>query len=186
MSFKSVNKILDVEQIKKKCQENPFIHLLNCWEETLGSAIANHAQPVSIQRNVLWVATSSSAWSQNLTLKRRHILSKLNKVLSYELSDIRFSTSGWQYKNNFKQSKEDLSLKEHPSYVEGSPKDFHNGKILSFTELRKEPKDTFSRWEKQVKARSQNLPLCKTCKCPTPIGEIKRWGCCALCAVKKL
>jgi predicted nucleic acid-binding Zn ribbon protein len=36
-----------------------------------------------------------------------------------------------------------------------------------------------------MRSRSQHLPLCPTCHCPTPEGELMRWSACALCAAKR-
>ncbi|WP_254567846.1 DUF721 domain-containing protein [Oscillatoria sp. HE19RPO] len=44
---------------------------------------------------------------------------------------------------------------------------------------------TFQRWAQGVQARSQGLPLCPHCGCPTPPGELDRWSVCALCAAKQ-
>ncbi|MEM7554267.1 MAG: DciA family protein [Cyanobacteria bacterium P01_A01_bin.84] len=181
MPFKSVNDILDIVQIYKKCQETPFLRLFSCWEEIVGSAIATHTQPLSIQRNVLWVATSSSVWSQNLTFKRRDLLNKLNKFLTLDLDDIRFSTSGWQHEKNSSQDTKKLLLSQHPSYIASFQKD--DPKVANFT---KDPKITFASWANTIRMRSRNLPLCDRCQSPTPDGEIQRWGCCRICAAKQM
>ena len=160
MPFKSVNDILDVAEIRRKCQENPFLHLFMCWEETVGTAIANHTQPLSIQRNILWVATSSSAWSQNLTFKRRHLLNKLNKLLIDDLTDIKFSTSGWKSKKNSHQDTNKLSLSQHPSYID-FPKQDSLKNNLSLNPslgniLPNKPRIIFAEWEKTINPQSKN------------------------------
>jgi predicted nucleic acid-binding Zn ribbon protein len=42
----------------------------------------------------------------------------------------------------------------------------------------------FQKWADQIRWRSQGLPLCPQCRCPTPMGELQHWSVCALCAVK--
>ncbi|MFM7370626.1 MAG: DciA family protein, partial [Sphaerospermopsis kisseleviana] len=67
MSLKSVNDILGILQLEAQWQEQPFSRLLKCWQEVVGVKVAAQTRPLSIQRDVLWVATSSAAWAQNLT-----------------------------------------------------------------------------------------------------------------------
>ncbi len=132
MSLESVNGILKLLEIEAKLQEQPFQRLLKVWTSTVGSTIATHTQPVSIQRNVLWVATSSAAWAQNLTFERQRLLSKLNALLPTPLVDIRFSTAGWQRLQNQSQQHNQPqaypSTQEHPSYLGEMPK--NHGKFL--------------------------------------------------------
>ena len=96
MSLKSVNDILIILEQQAKWQEQPFQRLLLCWQEVVGPVVATHARPLSIQRDVLRVATSSAAWAQNLTFGRQSLLVKLNAKLPTPLVDIRFSGAGWQ------------------------------------------------------------------------------------------
>jgi predicted nucleic acid-binding Zn ribbon protein len=35
-----------------------------------------------------------------------------------------------------------------------------------------------------MRSRSQQLPLCPHCQCPTPAGELERWQMCSICATK--
>lgn len=75
-----------------------FQMLLACWPEIVGQVVAAQTRPTGLQRQVLQVATSSSAWAQNLAFERHTILAKLNARLEKELgplSDIRFSTAQW-------------------------------------------------------------------------------------------
>ncbi|MFM6277035.1 MAG: DciA family protein, partial [Dolichospermum sp.] len=66
MSFKSINNILDDIQRSPVWQEQLFPRLLNCWLEIVGAEVESQTRPLSIQRDILWVATSSAAWAQNL------------------------------------------------------------------------------------------------------------------------
>lgn len=74
-----------------------FQRLVACWPEIVGQAVAAQTRPTGIQRQVLQVATSSSAWAQNLAFERHTILAKLSARLGgdLELNDIRFSTAQW-------------------------------------------------------------------------------------------
>ncbi|MEH2070793.1 MAG: DciA family protein [Nostoc sp.] len=179
MSLKSVNDILDVLEKQAKWQEQPFQRLLKCWTEVVGSVVAAQTRPLSIQRDVLWVATSSAAWAQNLTFGRSPLLLKLNKKLPTPLVDIRFSTAGWQHPSVEPKQQQTISPHEHPSYLSDR---------ISRPDSRPSIQDAnaaFGHWAKIVQARSHNLPLCPQCQCPTPLGELQRWSVCSICAAKQ-
>ena len=180
MSLKSVNDILGVLQIQNLLQEQPFPRLLKCWSEVVGAVVAAHTQPLSIQRDVLRVATSSAAWAQNLTFERQRLLLKLNEKLPTPLVDIRFSTAGWQRPQDIGKQQQTLSPHEHPSYLGDDIS--VSGDVMPTT---KNANAAFGHWAKAMQGRSHNLPLCPQCQSPTPPGEIQRWGVCFICATKQ-
>lgn len=180
MSFKSVNNILDVLKNQAKWQEHPFQNLLDNWPQIVGKVIATHSQPLYIKQRILWVATSSASWAQNLTFERQNLILKLNHLLPTPLVDIRFSTSGWQRRKNHNEITENLSPCHHPSYIGLQVKAQSNTKRTI-----NNSQTVFQDWVKAVKIRAHGLPLCPQCNCPTPAGELKRWGVCSLCAAKR-
>lgn len=177
MSFKSLNHILVALENQALLDGlQMFRHLLACWSEVVGVQAASHTRPVSISRGVLWVATSSSSWASNLSFQRHRLLKKLNAQLPSPLVDIRFSTAQWQ--NNFCHNSVDAEVWEaHPSRI-----DAESLPSFSQTPELKDPQAAFQHWADLVQERSQQLPLCPHCQCPTPIGELQRWGVCALCS----
>jgi predicted nucleic acid-binding Zn ribbon protein len=180
MSFKSVNDILGILEQKAKWQEPPLQRVLKCWVEVVGAKVAAHTRPLSIQRDVLWVATSSAAWAQNLTFGRNAMLLKLNKKLPEPLMDVRFSTAEWKLTPLKENQPPTVSPPEHPSYL---------GAMSSSESLAKTPVDdaqtAFRDWARAMQERSLNLPLCPQCQCPTPPGELQRWLVCSHCAAKQ-
>lgn len=180
MSLKPINDILGVLEQQAKWQTDPLALILQSWAEVVGAVAAIHSRPLSMQRDVLRVATSSAAWAQNLTFSRQTLLLKLNTKLSMSLVDIRFSTAGWQKPKDLFKPPTSVSPQEHPSYL---------GDISSSPPVRKPTEQTvnqvFESWAKERQARSQSLPLCPQCQCPTPPGELQRWRVCALCSVKQ-
>lgn len=227
--FKSLHHILDVIENQPGWEtQQQFRLILVQWSEVVGVTVAAHTRPTAIDRSVLWVATSSPIWAQELTFKRHLILAKLNeKLLSlrrdsldtqasqftnseshikFHIKDIRFSPGQWQPRFD------DASpvLANHPSYLpqrinqltdisppipdfdtsntSGKPDKTNNSDIPESSskshQLVKSMVNAQAWWQ-QVQARSSHLPLCGQCQCPTPPGEIDRWGCCALCATKK-
>lgn len=180
MSFKSINDILGAIQKQAKWEEQPFQQVCRCWAEVVGSAIAAQTQPLSVQRDVLRVATSSAAWAQNLTFNRQNLLGKLNQKLSHPLVDLRFSTAGWQRHPQERTAAEADLPSQHPSYL---------GDISQFADEvtgNDDVQQVFTNWARKNQVRSQGLPLCPHCQSPTPPGEILRWGVCGLCSVKQL
>jgi predicted nucleic acid-binding Zn ribbon protein len=179
MSFKSVNHILDGLKQQAKWQEQPLQRLLELWPDIVGKVAATHTRPLSIQRHVLFVATSSAAWAQNMTFARTAVLLKLNQNLSEPLVDLRFSTKDWQPLPDYLQP---ISIipQEHPSYlgdVSSSPSET--------TPTIENPKMAFASWAKRMQGRSHGLPLCPQCQAPTPPGELQRWGVCCVCVSKQ-
>ncbi len=179
MTLKSLNDILGVLEQQAQWQEQPFPRVLKCWAEIVGVVVAAHARPVSIQRDVLWVATSSAAWSQNLTFGRQNLLIKLNKQLPTPLVDIRFSTASWQNSLLSPPSPPPIVPQEHPSYL-GDDTSPHIAPTIA------NAKAVFEHWASSMQKRTQDLPLCPQCQCHTPPGELQRWGVCSPCAAKRL
>jgi predicted nucleic acid-binding Zn ribbon protein len=178
--MKSINDILAVLQQQAQWQEQPFQRVLQCWAEIVGAA-ASHTQPLMIQRDVLWVATSSAAWAQNLTFKRQAILLKLNELLPKPLIDIRFSTASWQRPSEKQQQQPTGLPEEHPSYL-GSVSNIPRDHAPVATNAQ----TAFAYWAEKMQERSHDLPLCPQCQSPTPPGELQRWQVCAICASKQL
>jgi predicted nucleic acid-binding Zn ribbon protein len=160
-----------------------FCSVIDCWQTVVGEKIANNTRPIYIARKVLWVATSSSVWAQTLSMQRYTLLKKLNLQLSDRLSDIRFSSAQW-YQNTNLQKDAIASVettKKHPSRIN-----------LDYSQLplnkppeNNTPQVALARCNEAIKRRSQHLPFCPQCNCPTPFGELERWGLCCHCAAKK-
>ena len=174
MTLQSFSKILKVVQ-QQQTWPIPleFQQIQECWAEVVGEMVAQQSRPVGLSRRVLWVATSSATWAQELQFKRREILQGLNGRLFSTLEEIRFSAGRWYRSSLGKEPEIDGS--EHPSFV---------GELVAPVKSQEEglsPQAVFERWAKRVQARSQHLPLCPACQCPTPPGELDRWDVCALC-----
>jgi predicted nucleic acid-binding Zn ribbon protein len=193
MPFESVNTILGILQAKAKWQEPPLVVLIKSWEKLIGADIAKHAKPVDLQRQTLWVATSSAAWAQNLSFERQHLLTKINAVLPYPIDDIRFSTAHW-YRPPEVVKNDSPSLEQHPCYsreeelpieVSEEEKDL-NHDLNNSPDSRSSTQKVFANWSGQIKQRSLCLPLCPHCQCPTPPKELHHWGVCYLCAAKTM
>lgn len=185
MSLNSLENILDTVKQESRWQEQPIQQVLQCWVEAVGAMVATHTRPVSVQRQVLWVATSSAVWAQELAFRRQRILEKLNTQLPQPLLDIRFSSAQWQ-----QASKQDSAIgdrtasvwgRDHPSWVGNDSRTAKRDRQLRF----RHPQAAFRHWTEVTQTRSRHLPLCPQCHCHTPVGELERWGVCSICAAKQ-
>lgn len=178
MGFESFNRVLGSLGNQAGLQPlQEFQHLRSCWPEVVGPTVMAQTRPLSVERGVLKVAVSSSVWAQQLTFQRRLILAKLNVLLASPLADIRFSTAHWVLTPESDES----VAGDHPSRLLNR----HKPPAAGETPAAASALAAFQRWAKGIQARGQSLPLCPQCDCPTPPGEIQRWGVCALCAAKQ-
>jgi predicted nucleic acid-binding Zn ribbon protein len=181
MSLRSVEEILKfVTQQPNWETYRQYCHLVECWRSLVSPQVLQHTRPLAISRQVLWVATSSAAWAQNMALQRYSLLNRLNPMLAEPLADIRFSSALWHNipPNPSDGTKAVPSGQPHPSDLPSNwladEKDALSNDDRSGT--------SFDRWVEKIRLRAQNLPSCPRCQAPTPPGELQRWNCCALCA----
>jgi predicted nucleic acid-binding Zn ribbon protein len=182
VAFQSLEKVLGKWEARQEGQLSyQFRHVLQAWSAVVGPAVAVQTKPLVIQNQVLRVATSSSAWSQTLTFERQRILAKLNQQLNVPLTDISFTPGQWhtaqRHQKLFLDSQQTSLWQSHSSRTANSS--------IIFSNLPADPQSAFQRWAKAMQARSQSLPLCPQCHCPTPPQELERWSVCALCAAKQ-
>lgn len=175
MALEPVDRVLGKLRKAQWRQQREFGKLKHAWAEVVGSAVAAQAQPTQVNaQRVLFVATSSAVWAQNLAFERQRLLVKLNALLDKPLTDIRFSTRQWRSRSTASQPSRPWtpqSLVERAETV---------GRLTAETDTQA----VFSRWSERVKAQSQKYPLCPQCHCATPPAELQRWSVCCLCAVR--
>lgn len=181
--LKSLNHILGAIENQPQLQgAQEFQRLLEVWSQVVGVEVAAQTRPISIARDVLYVAASGSVWVQELKFRRRSILKKLTALLSMPIADIHFSTAQWQNESSAVTwgVNAQKSWQEHPSLVVDAPTP-----PMPTAAVPQDPRTAFQNWAAAMQARSLNLPLCPDCQCPTPPGELERWSVCGLCAVKQ-
>ncbi len=90
--MKQINTVLD--NFLKKSGLSSGVNqqkAVGVWEEVVGETIAEHTEAVSVEHGVLFIRAESSTWSQELQLKKKEILSKINsKVGKQTIKDLRF------------------------------------------------------------------------------------------------
>lgn len=185
MAFHSLNHVLgSLESQYKQQHQQQLQQVLGHWHAVVGAVVAAQTRPISVQRGVLKVATSSSAWAQNLVFERQRILEKLNQVVPRSLTDIRFSTAQWAEipLATFPGEQEQRDLwRLHPSRLQAK-------EISQLNPVGLPPDNpliAFQNWAMIVRSRTQHLPHCPQCHSPTPIGELERWQICSLCVSKR-
>jgi predicted nucleic acid-binding Zn ribbon protein len=179
MPLQPLNQVLHTLRTHPMWQEQrQFQWLLESWPEIVGPVVGAQTRPLRICRQrVLRVATSSAVWAQNLAFERHLILTKLNARLQPPLIDIQFSTQQWQQRPQ-------ASVSPQASLLSWS-----SGSRQAPSRINPQPQDVqaaFRRWSAAVQGRSQGLPRCPRCQCPTPPEELQRWQICSLCAARTL
>ena len=90
--MKQINTVLD--NFLKKSGLSSGVNqqkAVDVWEEVVGETIAEHTEAVSVKHGVLIIRAKSSNWSQELQLKKKEILSKINsRVGKQTIKDLRF------------------------------------------------------------------------------------------------
>lgn len=157
-----------------------FRRLLKYWPEIVGATAAKHTRPYTAFQDVLYVATSSSTWAQELKFKRRTILKKLNLQFSIPLTDIRFSSAQWQ-----EELASESSSTNFPLDLSNNSSENITSSDVTSTDLSDHLKPIFPDRTEARRVKVQTLPLCPQCQCSTPTEELRRWHVCALCAVKQ-
>lgn len=178
MSFHSLERLITaIEQQPGWEQQRLYRRTLHSWPALVGSSLARVSRPVSISRNILFVATSSSVVAQDLTMKRYDLLERLDRDLKANFVDLRFSPAKW---HAFQTSRKQLggNLLE-PKLQE---QDLQQPSVLPL-EQGNDPRVALDRLTKTIQQRCRDLPLCPSCQAPTPVSELDRWQVCACCAV---
>ncbi|YAI81497.1 MAG: DUF721 domain-containing protein [cyanobacterium endosymbiont of Rhopalodia sterrenbergii] len=179
MAFNSLNHLITaLTKQPEWARYQRYYCLCQYWNEVIDSKIVSHTRPLYIQKNLLWVATSSSVWAQHLSLQRHLFLKKINARFPEEpLVDIRFSSAKWYdsplVTGTFVES-------SHPSNI-----DFSSPLSQTTSDSVMTPAIAFQRWTELMKARARSMPSCPQCHCPTPPGELKRWSLCMHCATRQ-
>ena len=189
MSLQPLNHVLsNLEKQKSWRSRRQFRQILAIWPKAVGYAVARQTKPVGLQRQVLQVATASSAWAQTLAFERRSIIEKLNAELPMPIADIRFSTAQWRSPENQRisslTSEQTRLWQAHPSWIstQNSTSDESPSPLNLKTQ---DPIEAFQQWANRIQTRALHQPVCPSCHCSCPAGELKRWSACAICAAKR-
>lgn len=188
MLFNSVEQILiQLEQQPGWEKFREYRQLLQCWDNVVSQNIAKHTRPLHLNRQVLWVATSSAARAQELSFQRYTLLKKLNKQLPFVLKDIRFSSSGWHQTTQQQSNEQIFTVSDrHISKANlGSIVIEQEDRQNTHPPSSSSAKDAAKRWLKTIEQNSSKFISCPNCSSPTPKKEIERWNLCYHCIAQK-
>lgn len=151
--------------------------LQQIWTEAVGATVAQHTTPISLQRGILKVATSTGSWAQNLGFQKQLIVSKLNPHLATPLADIRFLPGEWYRRN--------------PQEGSGSSADqvtYQGGTSLVGAQPRRpqSPQEALARWQQRILEQHRQMPRCPQCGQVTTPQELTRWHRCGYCWIQSL
>jgi predicted nucleic acid-binding Zn ribbon protein len=74
--------------IQKKLQEYDAVVY---WENVVGERIAQNTTAIRIQQGVLFVHVKTSTWRNELTLRKKEIIDRLNIIIGLDVvKDIKF------------------------------------------------------------------------------------------------
>jgi len=84
----AIDELVQSLGIQKKLQEYDAVV---SWEKVVGERIAQMTKATRIQQGVLFVQVQTSTWRNELTLRKKEIIDKLNIVIGVEtVKDIKF------------------------------------------------------------------------------------------------
>jgi predicted nucleic acid-binding Zn ribbon protein len=105
MSFRSLSPlgstlqgVLKSTELEARVKEHTCVLV---WDEVVGEQLARSAQPEFIRDGIMFVATKSAVWSNELTFYKRDLISRLNsRVGGYVLKDMVFKVGRTARKKN--------------------------------------------------------------------------------------
>jgi len=81
------------------------------WDELVGSDIAAHTRPISMNHNLLFVAVNNSVWSHHLSLMKEDLIRKVNNFAQMKVvNDIKFQAGSIQRITYDEDNQIELSL----------------------------------------------------------------------------
>lgn len=195
MHFDSVEKILIQLESQpgweKFCEHR---QLLQSWSRVVNQQTAQHTCPLYINREILYVATSSAARAQELSFQRYTLLKRLNQQpdLATEIKDIRFSSSQWHQERNLPQNPASLltisdrqKIKIAPPQLTDLKQDNKAGNKDNHLSPQERAKKAAQRCLSNMKLRSEDTLACPQCGSVCSQAEFDRWNLCHHCVAQK-
>jgi len=89
-SFKTGNAVKDLVYRISGEENHDLITIAFGWKSIVGKLLAERAEIIKLENDVLFIAVSNNVWLQELVLRRSQLLSDVNKILHVKLSNIVF------------------------------------------------------------------------------------------------
>jgi predicted nucleic acid-binding Zn ribbon protein len=197
-----------VEQILNQLETQPgwekfreHRQLLKSWSQVVNQQTAQHTRPLYINRQILYVATSSSARAQELAFQRYTLLKRLNQQqqlileIKDEIKDIRFSSSGW-HQSTYSQDpqatlftisdRQKTKIISDPAVaLKPENKAAKTGNSLNYLSDSEQAKSAAQRWLKSMEQKLETTLTCPKCNSVISQAELNRWNLCHHCVAQK-
>jgi predicted nucleic acid-binding Zn ribbon protein len=185
-----------VEQILTQLESQPgwekfreHRQLLQCWERVVNQQIAQYTRPLYINRQILYVATSSAARAQELSFQRYTLLKRLNQQLTTEIKDLHFSSSQWHQKTYLQETQALFTISDRhktiiPRDLDAALKLDHQETTTSLS-AQERAKNAAQRWLRTIEQRSKDTLACPRCNSLVSQAELSRWNLCHHCVAQK-
>jgi predicted nucleic acid-binding Zn ribbon protein len=193
-----------VEQILSQLETQPgwekfreHRQILKCWSRVVNQKTAQHTRPLYINRQILYVATSSSARAQELAFQRSTLLKRLNQQselaeLATEIKDIRFSSSQWHQESNSPHSQASFFTISDRQKIKTASASLIDPKQDNTPQNRdnhlssqEQAKKAAQRWLKSIEQKLITTATCLKCNSIISQAELNRWNLCHHCAAQK-
>jgi predicted nucleic acid-binding Zn ribbon protein len=186
-----------VEQILTQLESQPgwekfraYRQLLQCWERVVSQQIAQSTRPLYINRQILYVATSSAARAQELSFQRYTLLKRLNQQLTTEIKDLHFSSSQWHQKTCLPETQVLFTISDrHKTIIPRNPstalKENQEAKTDNDLSAQERAKNAAQRWLRTIEQRSKDTLTCPKCNSLISPAELNRWNLCHHCVAQK-
>jgi predicted nucleic acid-binding Zn ribbon protein len=190
LHFNSVEKILaqlETQPGWEKLREHR--QLLQSWEQVVNQQTAQHTRPLYINRQILYIATSSSARAQELSFQRHTLLKRLNQQLTTKIQDLHFSSSQWHQQNPEQDTQALFTISDrHQTKISPDllviPKENERVKDNHLSPQDR-AKNAAQRWLKTIEHRSKVTLACPKCNSLISQAELSRWNLCHHCVAQK-
>jgi predicted nucleic acid-binding Zn ribbon protein len=172
--------------------------LLKCWSQVVNQQTAQHTRPLYINRQILYVATSSSARAQELAFQRYTLLKRLNQQqqlileIKDEIKDIHFSSFQWHQLTYSQETQVALftisvrqKIKIVPAQLNGIKQDNKAENRNNHLSSQERAKNAAQRCLRTIKLRSEVALTCPQCGSVCSQAELNRWNLCHHCVAHK-
>lgn len=185
MPFTSIDQLLQTILAQPQWEkQRRFDELVKCWFQVIDNPkVAQNTRPYCLRDDTLIINTSSSVWSQHLSLQRYTLLKKINVRISQPIQDLYFFSAKWIPYTPVTEQQADTS-NIHPSLIEIN-NNYTKNKPEQPLIKSDTPEETIKQWFINLQKNAELLPLCPQCQASTPEGELERWGICACCFAQK-
>lgn len=78
---------------RRLCDEMEFLKIFSKWEEIVGKRFAEHAHPVRIKKNILYVEVKDPSYLSHMEYMKGNLMDKITDLIGKEIGDVKFVLS---------------------------------------------------------------------------------------------